>query len=59
VLRANTSRCGGQLTRIAPRLAGRVEIPATVVSDDATERHLKFEAVLASSALTSMFRHGR
>ena len=45
VLRAHTSRCGGQLTRIAPRLAGRVEIPGTVVSDDATERHLMFEAV--------------
>ena len=45
VLRAHTSRCGGQLTRIAPRLAGRVEIPGTAVSDDATERHLMFEAV--------------
>ena len=45
VLRAHASRCGGQLTRIAPRLAGRVEIPGTVLSDDATERHLMFEAV--------------
>ncbi len=45
VLRAHLSRCGGQLTRIAPRLADRVEIPGTVVRDDATERHLMFEAV--------------
>ena len=45
VLQAHASRCGGQLTRIAPRLADRVEIPGTVVSDDATERHLMFEAV--------------
>jgi len=45
VLRAHASRCGGQLTRIVPRLAGRVEIRGTVVSDDATERHLMFEAV--------------
>jgi DNA-binding SARP family transcriptional activator len=45
MLRAHASRCGGQLTRIAPRLADRVEIPGTVVSDDATERHLMFEAV--------------
>jgi Bacterial transcriptional activator domain/AAA ATPase domain len=45
MLRAHASRCGGQLSRIAPRLADRVEIPGTVGSDDATERHLMFEAV--------------
>ena len=45
VLRAHISRCGGQLARIAPRLADRVDVPGTVVSDDATERHLMFEAV--------------
>ena len=45
VLQAHTSRCGGQLTRIAPRLAGRAGSPGTVVSDDATERYLMFEAV--------------
>ena len=51
VLRAHTARCGGHLVRIAPRLASRVELagPAelarTGVSDDATERHLLFEAV--------------
>lgn len=44
VLRAHSSRCGGQLTRIAPRLVDRAGIPGTVVSDDA-ERHLMFEAV--------------
>lgn len=40
VLRAHASRFGGHPARIAPRLTGRVDIPATVVSDDATERHL-------------------
>ena len=35
----------GQLTRITPRLADRVEVRGAVVSDDATERHLMFEAV--------------
>jgi len=45
VLRAHASRFGGHPARIAPRLTGRVDIPATVVSDDATERHLLFEAV--------------
>ena len=45
MLRAHTSRCGGQLTRITPRLADRVEVRGAVVSDDATERHLMFEAV--------------
>jgi DNA-binding SARP family transcriptional activator len=45
VLRAHASRCGGHLARIAPRLAGRVDTPDTTVSDDATERHVLFEAV--------------
>ena len=45
VLRAHTARCGGHLIRIAPRLASRVELPGAGVSDDATERHLLFEAV--------------
>lgn len=45
VLRAHISRCGGQLARVAPRLADRVDVPGTVVSDDAAERHLMFEAV--------------
>ena len=50
VLRAHTARCGGHLVRIAPRLAGRVELArgelaGAGASDDATERHLLFEAV--------------
>ena len=45
VLRAHTTRCGGHLVRIAPRLAGIVELAGAQVSDDATERHLLFEAV--------------
>jgi hypothetical protein len=45
VLRAHASRCGGHLARIAPRLAGRVDVGETGVSDDAIERHLLFEAV--------------
>ena len=51
VLRAHTARCGGHLVRIAPRLAGRVELadradlPSGGAGDDATERHLLFEAV--------------
>ena len=45
VLRAHTTRCGAHLARIAPRLAGRVELGGAQVSDDATERHLLFEAV--------------
>ncbi len=45
VLRAHTMRCGGHLVRVAPRLAGRAELAGAPVSDDATERHLLFEAV--------------
>ena len=45
VLRAHTMRCGGHLVRVAPRLAGRVELAGAPVRDDATERHLLFEAV--------------
>ena len=45
VLRAHTTRCGGHLVRLAPQLAGRAELAAIPVSDDATERHLLFEAV--------------
>ena len=45
VLRAHTTRCGGHLVRLAPRLASRVEVTGVAVSDDATERYLLFEAV--------------
>src|SRR5580693_6395157 len=45
VLRAHVSRCGGHLARIAPRLADRVELSGASVSDEATDRHLLFEAV--------------
>jgi DNA-binding SARP family transcriptional activator len=45
VLRAHVSRCGGHLVRIAPRLADRVELSGASVSDEATDRHLLFEAV--------------
>ena len=45
VLRAHASHCGGHLVRIAPRLANRVELSAAPVSDEATDRHLLFEAV--------------
>ena len=45
VLRAHASRCGGHLVRIAPRLADRVEVSGAPVSDEATDRHLLFEAV--------------
>ena len=45
VLRAHVTRCGGHLVRLAPQLASRAELAATPVSDDATERHLLFEAV--------------
>ena len=45
VLRAHASHCGGHLVRIAPRLADRVELSGPPVSDEATDRHLLFEAV--------------
>ena len=52
VLRAHVTRCGGHLVRVAPRLAGRVELTGAAVSDDATERYLLFEAV--SDVLTRL-----
>ena len=45
VLRAHASHCGGHLVRIAPRLADRVELSGAPASDEATDRHLLFEAV--------------
>ena len=45
VLRAHASHCGGHLVRIAPRLADRIELSGAPVSDEATDRHLLFEAV--------------
>ena len=45
LLEAHTARCGGELRRIAPQLAARVEVPEPTSSDDATERFLLFEAV--------------
>ena len=44
VLRAHTARRGPHLVRIAPHLAGRVELARLPASDDATERYLLFEA---------------
>ena len=52
VLRAHTARCGGHLVRIAPRLSGRVDLAGALISHDATERHLLFEAV--SDVLTRL-----
>ena len=52
VLRAHTTRCGGHLARMAPRLTGRVDVTGVAVSDDATERYLLFEAV--SDVLTRL-----
>lgn len=45
LLQAHASRTGGHLGRIAPRLAGRVDVPGTAVSNDVTERHPLFAAV--------------
>ncbi len=45
LLDAHVARCGGELQRVAPELARRVEMPAPASSDDATERFLLFEAV--------------
>ena len=45
LLAEHVARCGGELVRICPRLATRVETaPDPTVSDDATERFLVFEA---------------
>ena len=45
LLAEHVARCGGELVRICPQLATRVETaPDPTVSDDATERFLVFEA---------------
>ncbi len=45
LLAEHVARCGGELVRICPQLATRVETsPEPTVSDDATERFLVFEA---------------
>lgn len=44
VLQEHCERCGGELLRVAPRLADRLWAPPPVAADDATERHLLFEA---------------
>lgn len=44
VLQEHCERCGGELLRVAPRLADRLWTPPPVVADNATERHLLFEA---------------
>ena len=45
LLGEHVARCGGELVRICPQLATRVETaPDPTVSDDATERFLVFEA---------------
>ena len=45
LLAEHVARCGGELVRICPLLATRVETaPDPTVSDDATERFLVFEA---------------
>lgn len=45
LLEAHAARCGGELQRVAPQLAGRVSVPEPARSDDATERFMLFEAV--------------
>jgi len=45
LLEAHAARCGGELQRLAPRLAARVAAPEPTTADDATERFLLFEAV--------------
>ncbi len=44
LLRAHGERCGGELLRIAPRMADRVWVPPPATADSATERHHLFEA---------------
>ncbi len=49
LLAEHVARCGGELVRICPQLATRVETaPEPTVSDDATERFLVFEAATDS-----------
>jgi len=45
LLETHAARFGGELRRIAPQLAARIEVPDPTSSDDATERFLLFEAV--------------
>ncbi|MEO7572638.1 MAG: BTAD domain-containing putative transcriptional regulator [Acidimicrobiales bacterium] len=45
LLQEHTERCGGELLRVAPRLADRLWAPPPVAADDATERYQLFEAV--------------
>ena len=57
LLAEHVARCGGELVRICPQLATRVETaPNPTVSDDATERFLVFEA--ATDLLTASRRRG-
>ena len=45
VLQTHVARCAGQLARIAPRMTGRVDFPATALGEEIVERHLLFEAI--------------
>ena len=53
VLAAHARRCGGELQRIAPRIADRTWVPVPTKADEATERHLLFEAVADLLARTA------
>ncbi len=53
VLAAHARHCGGDLQRIAPRIANRTWVPAPTSADEATERHLLFEAVADLLARTA------
>jgi DNA-binding SARP family transcriptional activator len=44
LLQEHCERCGGELLRVAPRLADRLWVPPPVAADDATERYHLFEA---------------
>jgi DNA-binding SARP family transcriptional activator/tetratricopeptide (TPR) repeat protein len=58
VLKEHVVRCGGELTRLCPRLATRVPTaPPPTRSDDETERFLTFEAV--TDLLTRIAARGR
>ena len=58
VLREHVVRCGGELTRLCPRLATRVPTaPPPTRSDDETQRFLTFEAV--TDLLTRIAARGR
>lgn len=45
LLQEHCERCGGELLRVAPRLADRLWVPSPLTTDDATERYQVFEAV--------------